>query len=264
MLKPAYARLVTIIFHSRASLALALCLVIGALTLAIIPVSRGERVARIQNATTATASKSASFLKSNALGKRDALAANAAEMLQPAAASACVMPGIVVQTDGSADELGDPTTSQLDLTSVSIAEPYTSADDQSITFTVKVNNLTGGPQINSNWAVNMNVTDTNGTARTMFVDMNTIDSGTGTVGYNYGYDDGNGTTSQGAGSVITGSFNENGTIILKLSTANILSFNDITGAHQFDIDLRGAGKHLTAIQGSTQLFVGALGNGGSL
>ena len=110
----------------------------------------------------------------------------------------------------------------------------------------------------------MNVNDTNGTARTMFVDMNTIDSGTGTVGYNYGYDDGNGTTSQGAGSVMTGSFNSDGTIILKLSTASLLSFNDFTGAHQFDIDLRGAGKHLTAIQGSTHLFVGALGDGGSL
>src|SRR5207237_6169116 len=70
--------------------------------------------------------------------------------------------------------------------------------------------------------------------------------------------------SQGAGSVIAGSFSEDGTIILKLNTANILSFNDITGAHQFDIDLRGAGKHLTAIQGSTQLFIGALGDGGSL
>ena len=70
-------------------------------------------------------------------------------MLEPAAASACVVPGIVVQTDASGDEFGDPTTSQLDLTSVSIAEPYTAADDQSITFTVNVNNLTGGPQTNS-------------------------------------------------------------------------------------------------------------------
>src|SRR5437763_5874556 len=264
MLKPAYARLVSIIFHSRASLALSLCLVMGALTLAIIPVTGGERTVRTQNVTATAASKSASFLKSNAPNKLGASAATAAAMLEPAAASACVMPGIVVQTDASGDELGDPTTSQLDLTSVSIAEPYLAADDQSITFTVNVNNLTGGPQINSNWAVNMNVTDTNGTARTMFVDMNTIDSGTGTAGYNYGYDDGNSTTSQGAGSVIAGSFNEDGTIILKLNTASILSFNDITGAHQFDIDLRGAGKHLTAIQGSTQLFIGALGDGGSL
>src|SRR5205085_1978996 len=263
MLKPAYARLVSIIFHSRASLALSLCLVMGALTLAIIPVTRGERFARTQNATASAALRSTSFLKSAAPNKRGASAANAAAMFEPAAASACVMPGIVVQTDASGDELGDPTTSQLDLTSVSIAEPYLAADDQSITFTVKVNNLTGGPQTNSTWAVYMNVADTNGTARTMFVDMNTVDSGTGTVGYNYGYDDGNSTTSQGAGSTITGSFNEDGTIILKLSTASLLSFNDITGAHQFDIDLRGAGKHLTAIQGSTQVFVGALGDGGS-
>src|SRR6185295_2364358 len=107
-------------------------------------------------------SRSASFLKSNAPNKQASVATTAA-MLQPAAPSACVMPGIEVQTDASADELGDPTTSQLDLNSVSIEEAYISADDQSITFTVKVNNLTGGPQINSNWAVNMNVTDTNGT-----------------------------------------------------------------------------------------------------
>src|SRR5438067_12146517 len=264
MLKPAYARLVSIIFHSRASLVLSLCLVMGALTLAIIPVTRGERIARTQNATASAALRSTSLLKSAPPNKRGASAATtAAAMLEPAAASACVMPGIVVQTDASGDELGDPTTSQLDLTSVSIAEPYLAADDQSITCTVKVNNLTGGPQTNSTWAVYMNVADTNGTARTMFVDMNTVDSGTGTVGYNYGYDDGNSTTSQGAGSVIAGSFNEDGTIILKLNTASILSFNDITGAHQFDIDLRSAGKHLTAIQGSTQVFVGALGEGGS-
>src|SRR6185295_16217794 len=105
-------------------------------------------------------SRSASFLKSNAPNKQASVATTAA-MLEPAAASACVMPGIEVQTDASADELGDPTTSQLDLTSVSIAEPYTSVDDQSISFTVKVNNLAGGPQINSTWSVNMSVTDTN-------------------------------------------------------------------------------------------------------
>src|SRR6185369_13466673 len=110
----------------------------------------------------------------------------------------------------------------------------------------------------------LSLPDTNGTTRTIFFNMNTVDSVTGTVGYNYGYKSGNNTTSQGAGSVITGSWSQDGTIVLKVNTANVLVFNDITGAHQFDVDLRAPGKIFTTIQGQTSFFIGAAGDGGSL
>jgi hypothetical protein len=182
----------------------------------------------------------------------------------PGVESNCALPGITVATDASGDQTTAPANGQLDLTSVQIAEPYTNDSDQSITFTVKSANLSGGPQSNSTWSVYLNVADTNGTARNVFFDMNTVDSVTGTVGYNYGYKSGNNTTSQGAGSVIIGSWSQDGTIVLKVNTANVLAFNDITGAHQFDVDLRGAGKTFTTIQGQTSFFIGAAGNGGSL
>ncbi len=268
MLKPTYRRLVSIIFRSRASVVASFCLLIGSLALAVIPVTRGEKSSPATPMTTAsnTTSSFGNLLQPGKL--HGGFASGVRTLTNPALvsdmSSACTVPGVTVQTDDSGDETGAPTTSQLDVTSVSIAEPFTTAADQSLTFTIKVDNLSGGPQTNSTWAVYLNVNDTTGTARTIFFDMNTVDSGTGTVGYNYGYDSGNNTTSQGAGSVINGAYAADGTITLKVNTASNLSFNDITGAHQFDVNLSGAGKPLTAIQGSTQLFIGALGNGGSL
>jgi hypothetical protein len=178
----------------------------------------------------------------------------------------CSLPGVQVQSDPSGDQTGAPAAnSQLDLLGVYVAEPFVSPSDHSIIFTIKVSNLTGGPQTNSLWAVYLDVNDTNGTPRTIFFDMNTIDSPTGGVGFNYGYHDSSGNdTSQGPGSVITGSFTGDGTITLKINTANPLSFSDFTGAHQFDVNLLPAGTSLTAIQGQTQLFIGIIGNGGTV
>src|SRR4051812_31008397 len=183
-----------------------------------------------------------------------------------AAAPSCTLPGVQVQNDASNDQLAGQgnANQQLDLQAVFVAGPFTSASDHSITFLIKKANLTGGPQINSSWAVYMNVNDTNGMARTIFFDMNTIDSGTGAVTFNYGYQEGNNTTSQGAGSVITGSFLTDGTITLKVNTSAPLSFSNIAAQHQFDVNLLPVGTSLTAIQGRTQFFLGALGNGGSL
>src|SRR5439155_8145685 len=64
---------------------------------------------------------------------------------------ACSAPGVTVQTDASGDQIGAPANSQLDLTSVGIAEPFVSASDHSIVFTLKATNLSGGPQTNSTW-----------------------------------------------------------------------------------------------------------------
>src|SRR5256885_12940739 len=132
----------------------------------------------------------------------------------------CTLPGVQVQNDDTGDQTGGPdANSQLDLQAVYVAEPFYSATDHNITFTIKVANLSGGPQPSSNWAVYMNVQDTNGSTRTIFFDMNTIDSPTGDVGFNYGYSENGNDTSQGPGSVITGSFTDDGTITLKVNTA---------------------------------------------
>ena len=73
--------------------------------------------------------------------------------------NAYVAPGITVQTDASGDHTGAPADSQSDLTSVQIAEPYVSDIDQSIIFTPKVNNLSGGPQANSTWVAFTNIAE---------------------------------------------------------------------------------------------------------
>lgn len=176
----------------------------------------------------------------------------------------CTLPGVQVQSDAANDQTGNQAgvTPQLDLHGVWIAELGT--ETNTITFTLKVANLTGGPQTNSTWAVFMNVADTTGVTRNIFFNMNTVDSPTGAVGFNYGYHEGNSNTSQGAGSVITGSSNPDGTITLKVNTANILSFNDIASAHVFDVDLTQPGVSLIGIQGQTTLFLGAIGFGATI
>src|ERR1041385_5409916 len=149
MLKPGSILFATVFFKSRARLAASFCLVMAALALAVLPVTHGQRRSLNRAGAPAAASTFGSFLKS--LFKRSgakAPASLAGAALYESAGSACSAPGVLVQTDDSGDEVGDPTTSQLDLNSVSIAEPFTTADDQSITFTIKVNNLTGGPQTN--------------------------------------------------------------------------------------------------------------------
>src|SRR5262249_155678 len=83
----------------------------------------------------------------------------------PGVETSCVPPGITVATDASGDQTTAPANSQLDLTKLQIAEPYTTDGDQSITFTLKASNLSGGPQTNSTWAVYLNVVDTTRTAR---------------------------------------------------------------------------------------------------
>ena len=183
-----------------------------------------------------------------------------------AAGPQCTAPGVEVQSDPANDQLANQgnANQQLDLRTVHIAEPFVSAADHSIVFTLKVANLTGGPQASSNWAVYMQVKASNGTTQTIFFDMNTIDT-PGVVGYNYGYTDENGTdVSQGAGTVITGTQTADGTITLKVNTATPLSFNNIAMQHQFDVNLLPANTSLTGIYGQTAIFLGALGNGGSL
>src|SRR6266404_2229503 len=67
MLKPAYTRLVSIVFRSRASLVISLCLLIGSLALAILPITRGETIQSNQTAAPKTTSTFASLMQPGVL-----------------------------------------------------------------------------------------------------------------------------------------------------------------------------------------------------
>lgn len=187
-------------------------------------------------------------------------------VVAPAALPAnCTLPGVQVvsdpQNDQNGSQVGGPT-QQLDILGVYFAEPGT--DTNAITITLKVQNLSGTLMPNATWQVNMNVRDTGGTLRTIFVNMNTTDNPPNAA-FNFGYNTsvgGSGNdTSQGTPGVVSGSFTPDGTITIKLNTANVISFNDISAAHQFDVDLRQPGVSISGINAATSALVGVLGNG---
>jgi VCBS repeat-containing protein len=177
-------------------------------------------------------------------------------------ASACTAPGVTVATDPAGDQTGG---AQLDVQSLKVSEPYTSDADKSVTFTLNAANLASPIPPNGMWIVGFTVNDTTGTARNLFVQMDT----TGTQNldpttpeFDYGYSDSNNNTTQGnGGGVVTGSFTSAGVITLKVKTQSALSFSDITGAHAFDVALN-PGVVLSNIQIFSQTLVGAIGNGG--
>jgi len=176
----------------------------------------------------------------------------------------CTSPGVLVLSDPGNDQLGNQAgqNQQLDFTAIYFAELGT--DSHTLTVTMKVQNLSGTLTPNATWQVYLNVQDTTGTLRTIFVNMNTTDNPPNAA-FNFGYNSSVGgtgnDTSQGTPGVVTGSFAADGTITIKLNTANVISFNDISMAHQFDVDLRQPGVGLSGIKGLTTVLVGVLGNG---
>ena len=181
----------------------------------------------------------------------------------------CTAPGPTVLTDAANDQLAGPNANrQLDIHSLKIAEPFVSASDSSITFTMKVDNLTGTVQPNSIWNVYFNARDTGGTVRKMFVSMNTSDAPV-LVTFNYGYTavgpTGGGLDTSQCGILgceqVAGSFSADGTITIKLNTGAPIPFSDINGNPVFSANLKGGNILLDAVTARTQLLVGALGTG---
>src|SRR2546423_4795504 len=200
-------------------------------------------------------------------------AAFAATMTGAAAAlpANCTPPGVTVQTDPANDQTGAAVAAnqQLDISSVSVGEPFMSASDQSVSFTMKVANMTGSPQPNSRWRVNFRANDTAGTPRTVYVDMTTFNTGA-VAEFDYGYVTTTATGGQLAtsqcgfnvvlGCPITGQSSADGTIVMKLPENTALPFFDSTGTKQFDVSVP-VGASLTGITGFTELLVGAAGSG---
>ena len=180
----------------------------------------------------------------------------------------CTLPGLQVQTDANGDQTGGPTANaQLDLKSVYVAEPYLNDAEHSLTFTLKVANLTGALQPNSSWTVYFNARDTSGTSRQLFVQMNTTDLPS-QANFSYGWhDDANNIDvgqcfANNCPQIVSGGYTSDGTITLKLVTTNALPFGDAaTGAHVFDANLSGVGTVLSSIQGATSMLAGGVGTG---
>ncbi|MBV9611998.1 MAG: hypothetical protein JO091_05975 [Acidobacteriaceae bacterium] len=165
----------------------------------------------------------------------------------PVPQSSCTGTGMTVVTDPSGDQTGAPANSQLDIQSISIAEPYVSASTPNrLTFTMKVANLSTPVQPNSSWTIFF--TAPNGTQ--YFVDMNT-DGTSGTPVFEYGHTStlATGTTQQntdGAADAAS-TYSADGTITIVID-------DSLVGGVK-------AGDTLVNINGRTQLLVGAAGTG---
>ncbi|MBV8202398.1 MAG: PKD domain-containing protein [Acidobacteria bacterium] len=138
--------------------------------------------------------------------------------------SPCVLPGITVITDPSGDQTGAPANSELDILSVSLAEPWLNSCSNQLVFTMKVNDLSVVPP-QARWTIFFS--RANGTE--YFVAMTSNDTGNPTgVSFIYGH------TTVGTGGVRqlttdgnadTGSgFTSDGTITIVLSLSK-LTFN---------------------------------------
>jgi len=192
----------------------------------------------------------------------------------PPAQSMCVLPGVTVVTDATGDQLGGPTANQeLDITELDVAEPFTSAADHSITFTLDLANLGQtpvAPQPNSIWKISWNAPDSNGNTQTFFVTFDTTIVPTGA--FNYGYTDN--TTNPRTDTdqcdptatscaQVTGAFDPTlNQIVIKLNNAAPLSYTPPTGStlQPFTASF-GPGTVLATVSATTQLLVGAVGTG---
>jgi PKD repeat protein len=187
---------------------------------------------------------------------------------QPAE-SACQRPFLTMATDPTGDQLQAPNANQqLDIQRVSVGEPFTTCDDKSITFLMKVQNLNPAPAPNGAWRVVFNVKDTTNTTRKVYVQMDT--QLTPTPEFEYGYiDDTGASTTQfcpntpGFSCAVSGSTSTDGTITMKLNTSAPLDFFSSTNTGttpDFTVAFT-PGNQLTSVYGETVLLVGAAQTG---
>jgi hypothetical protein len=192
-----------------------------------------------------------------------------------AAATACLPPFI---TEGDAGVFGsppnglpsDPTNGQLTIQRTAIGEPFTTCDDKSVTFVMKVNNLNPTPAPNGVWRIYFRARDTANTLRELFVQMDT--TFTPTPSFNLGYRDPVGTGSSTTQCFIsptlgpcavTGNSNPDGTITMKLDVSQPLQFfssTNTTGIPDFTVNIP-VGTNFSVISGETATFLGAAGTG---
>jgi hypothetical protein len=188
--------------------------------------------------------------------------------------NACSADFLNVQGQGSAPS-ADPTTEEQ-IQDVNVGEPFINCTDHSITWVIKVNTLdpekTGQvtPLFNTEWLAQFVVpasANTSGVPQTLFVSWDTETIATGA--FNYGFIDNSPTggglyTSQcleapGQTCAATGTASTDGTITIKLSYGNGLTFSPSTGS-PFTVNL-GPGTQLSSIKGTTYTCACAGGTG---
>jgi hypothetical protein len=170
----------------------------------------------------------------------------------PVPATPCKLPGLTVVTDPTGDQTGAPANSQLDIQSISIAEPFpTASGNNQLYFTMKMANLAAPVPPNSQWTIFFTIPD--GTER--FVDMNTNGTG-GTPAFEYGHvtvlASGNKNLVTDGTADAASNFKADGTILIivddsKLGTPPSGGLNP--------------GDDLVSINGNTQTLVGGGGAG---
>ncbi|MDQ6908380.1 MAG: glycoside hydrolase, partial [Chloroflexota bacterium] len=153
----------------------------------------------------------------------------------------CTRPGTTVVTDPAGDQTGAPANQQLDILSVSIAEPCFADNLNKLVFTMKVANLATVPA-NGHWKIKFATPTLPASVTAYFVEMTSDESGN--VTYSYGTV---GTTTTTVGTADDGSETADGTITITVANSKVGN--------------PAVGQVLTAIQGQTQLLVGAAGTG---
>ena len=156
----------------------------------------------------------------------------------------------------------DPTMGQLTLQRIGIGEPFSgNCSEKSITFQINVQELNPQPLPNGIWRFFFFVKDTTNTSRELYVSMDTGGTHASTPFFNYGYRSG-GTTDQcsslpgSPACPVSGTFNTDGTITIKLDVSQPLDFfssTNTTGVPDFIVNIP-TGTHLTNISGETYVI----------
>jgi len=195
----------------------------------------------------------------------------------------CTFPYVRVDGPGSAGTVStDPTMGELTIGKVDIGEPFTSCTDNSITFVMKVTTLdpsgTGNVVLpaNSAWQILFGITDTLGTAHTIFVELDTFSPDTpATPAISIGRRDpcsaGCGTLDSGICTasatsscpIISATTTKDGFITIKLDVSNPITFAapgapGVGSAFTWDARQRGTilGTNAQKVTGNTYFFLG--------
>jgi uncharacterized repeat protein (TIGR01451 family) len=164
----------------------------------------------------------------------------------------CAPPGAIMGTDPTGDQTG---TTQQDLTSVAIAEPFLGANVNKLVFTLKVQNLSNPPQPNAYWYEHFSYGGVS-----YFVDMETASDATFTPRFHYGrfdVDPNTGINTQKVlGDADAGTFSTDGTITITLSNSKLNQ--DADPAPPDTGTPPKAGSVISGIHGETRNLIGVL------
>lgn len=133
--------------------------------------------------------------------------------------SPCTLPGVRVVIDPTGDQTGAPLNTDLDIQSISVAEPFVGAGVNELVFTMKVADLSTITP-NHQWRIIWTpATAPSGTADRYYLGMSS--DGTGAVSYDYGTVTTNGNVPVSSGAADAGSYSADGTIRITISNSKI-------------------------------------------